>query len=148
MAAEVIRLEYLFRPTTVSSLLEDSDEEVEQLPFRYYAMHDIESVWWLGVWMMFFFKPKGYPEPEDDSLRRQSEAKRVFPGDLSPDRRFVYLYRPGEFKNSTYMWTSKKFSYTIKAFDVLRANLLNLYEEIKKNFPRRPLKAISKSRPT
>ena len=44
MAAEVIRLEYLFRPTTVSSLLEDSDEEVEQLPFRYYAMHDIESV--------------------------------------------------------------------------------------------------------
>jgi hypothetical protein len=35
-------------------------EEVFQAPeepqFRYNAVHDVESAWWVGVWMMFFFK--------------------------------------------------------------------------------------------
>ena len=86
--------------------------------------------------MMFFYKPKGHPEPKDKSLKRQSEAKRYFLAiSAIPIGGLHTFYRPAQFRNSAYLWISKNFSCAIDAFYQVRAKLLGLYEEIDATFP-------------
>ena len=134
MPAEVISLTYLFCPPEPISL-DEADEPATELPFRYNAIHDVESIWWLGVWMMFFKKPKGYSEENNASLHRQLETGRVFPGDyIHYDARLLYVKDPVMFRNATRVWMSKKFAYAVKVFDVVRAMLSELYQEVEGTF--------------
>ena len=116
MPAEVMSLEFLFDLAEDPGPAEDppthefevNEEATEiKLPFRYNAIHDIESVWWVGVWMMFFHKPGGYNEPRENSLDRQLETSLVFPGTLVSDRRLSYVRNRGVFREYTIKWISK-----------------------------------------
>jgi hypothetical protein len=137
MPAEVMSLEFRFRPAKEEPPTYEFEEPtmVEELPFRYNAIHDIESVWWVGVWMMFLHKPDGYNEPEDKSRVRQSETSLVFPGTLTSDRRLSYIKDTAVFRSYTAKWISKEFLPAVGAFDVVRAVLRNLYQEIEETFP-------------
>ena len=139
MPAEVMSLEFLFRPAEDPSIDEGEVAEQatkdEELPFRYNAIHDIESVWWLGVWVVFFKKPEGYDEPRAKSLKRQAETGLIFPDDLVHYRRLSYIRDPMVFRRYTERWISEEFSFAIRASDVVRAMLANLYREIEEMLP-------------
>jgi hypothetical protein len=109
--------------------------KVERLPFHYNAIHDIESAWWVGVWMLFFYKPKGHIESEEKSHNRKLEADLVFPGTLNHSRRLLYLERPMEFFEFTTGWISEKFLPAVGGFDFVRVLLLKHYRHIEENFP-------------
>jgi hypothetical protein len=140
MPAEVMSLRFLYRPVKKLPAIykyksNKPATKVEVLPFRYNAIHDIESVWWVGVWMMFLHKPGGYNEPEDKSLDRQRETSLVFPGTLTSDRRLLYVKDAPSFREFTENWISEEFLPAVEAFDIVRAMLRDFYQEIEETFP-------------
>ena len=84
---------------------------------------------------MFFYKPKDYLEPKANSLKRQNETVEVFPGThLYSDRRFLYIFR-NVFVRAAKRWISEELSHAVIALDIVRTELLKLYQEIEATFP-------------
>jgi len=105
MAVEVMELEFFFCPP-----LDEGIWAPEQLPFHYNAMHDIESAWWIGLWMLFFRKPKGHSESSEITSERRCETDRVFSGYLRGDGKLLYLKQPGYFFKNTCLRKSTTIS--------------------------------------
>jgi hypothetical protein len=131
MAVETIALEFQFQFIDERP----SWDDIQNLTFRYNALHDIESAWWLGVWMMYFFRPEGHEESSDTSKRRQNETIDVFPGTLSYYRRLLYLERPKYFLFHTLVWIAAESNRAIEILDGVRIWLLKLYQDLEKTFP-------------
>ncbi|EED79482.1 predicted protein [Postia placenta Mad-698-R] len=89
MAAETMDREYLFLPVQLEerSTMEQctafillnqrlNKTAAESTPnvgtFHHNYLHDIESMWWCGVWLLFFNCPKGYDEAQNDVEKRQA----------------------------------------------------------------------------
>src|ERR1700735_311445 len=107
MAAEVIAQEFLFLQASPDISFYEAKtrkEQIRLLPFHFNAIHDIELVWWLGVWMMNFFKPEGHVESKESSSIRQTETEKIFPGTLVYDRRLRYIEKLEEFRKQTGKW--------------------------------------------
>ena len=71
MAAEAIAFKYLFSlkmPTTPKS------------DFTHFALHDIESLWWTGIWMIVFHLPPDHVETSDQKNARRQKTAKLFPG--------------------------------------------------------------------
>jgi hypothetical protein len=129
MPVEAIALEFLFlneRPLF---------GDIEPLPFRYNALHDIESAWWLGVWMLYFFKPEGHEESSERSKRRQDETIDVFPGTLTSDGRLLFLDRSNQFYNSTGAWIAAESERAVEILNGVRTLLRKLYVDLENTFP-------------
>ena len=140
MPAEAMSLEFLFRPTENPPTYKYATAnkritKIKKLPFRYNAIHDIESVWWVGVWMIFFHKPGGYNEPEEESLDLQRETNRVFSGTLFSDGRLSYVKDTEVFLRYTEGWILDEFLPAVGTFDAVRTMLLEVYQEIEETFP-------------
>jgi hypothetical protein len=146
MPAEVLAMEFLFCPVV------EQDEDwcptfdtydtfiqttvLKPLPFCYNAIHDIESAWWVGVWMMVFYKPKGHSETKQASLKRQYTANAFFPGTLTAyESRLHYFRYPNSFLTATTEWISEKFFPAVMIFDYVCALLLRDYKKIEETFP-------------
>jgi hypothetical protein len=128
MPVETIALEFLF-------LNERPSFGRIETPFRYNALHDIESTWWLGVWMMYFFKPEGHEESSQISKLRQEETIDVFPGTLTYSKRLLFLDRSNHFFNSTGAWIAAESERAVEILNEVRTLLRTLYVDLEETFP-------------
>jgi hypothetical protein len=143
MAAEVMQMEFTFRPVKEWNRTLDIDKSYERikeellidLPFCYNAIHDIESAWWVGVWMLFFHMPKGYIESNQISRERQRQTDRLFSGTFTFGHRLHVLESEGTFVKSTVGWASKEWSPAVGVFDRVRRLLLKIYRNLEETFP-------------
>jgi hypothetical protein len=138
MAAEAIALRYLFYYEMPAAFLTDPTitfSQANQLPFRHNALHDIESAWWVGVWMLFVYKPRGHNESNDQSQLRRTRKLYIFPGTLDHGPRSFCLTWLGEFMNSTRDWIADDLLTAAKAFEQVRILLVDYYRDLEKTFP-------------
>ena len=137
MAIEVMQMEFAFRPlpewTPILDITEDYEDE--NLPFCYNAIHDIESAWWVGFWMLFFNIPKGYAESSKISNQRQFKTDWVFPDTSNCGDRFLILDRPHIFARTTKGWISDECLPAVRVFDHVRFLLLTIYRNLEETFP-------------
>lgn len=103
--------------------------------FRYHALHDIESAWWLGVWMLHFYKPARHEESREISLLRQHETFLLFPGTLIYDRRQINLENKYRFINTTAAWIAAEFNSAVERLNDIRILLLQHYLDLEQTFP-------------
>ena len=126
-------MKFIFRPQPewIPTFFDiDEDEEIiEYLPFCYNAIHDIESTWWVGIWMLFFYMPKGYTESSQISSKRQHETNWSFP------RRWEMLQRPHAFTQSTVEWISEECLPAVRVFDHVLLWLKKFYHHLERTFP-------------
>ena len=57
-------------------------QKVDKRPsFRYNILHELESVWWLVTWMLFFHYPHPihYPDPHGTGYRQTRVVVQLFP---------------------------------------------------------------------
>ncbi|KAF8261636.1 hypothetical protein EI94DRAFT_1809947 [Lactarius quietus] len=107
----------------------------EEVPFRYNAIHDIESAWWVGLWTLFFRKPKGYSESSEMKRIRHRETTWVFPGTLEYLGRHRYIDNAGMLPESVQPWISNKCSSAVWVFDYVWSLLQEIYLNLEKTFP-------------
>ena len=136
MAAEVMRTKFLFRPVPPFDFdINKKRKVVEVLPFCYNAIHDIESAWWVGVWMLFFYMPKGYNESSQISSERRHETDMIFPGTFNSACRLEILRCPDLFEQSFGEWISEECFPAVNVFEYVRLWLLKFYRDLEKTFP-------------
>jgi hypothetical protein len=139
MAAEVMQMEFVFRPIPEWIPTFDIDKALAQIikdvPFCYNAIHDIESAWWVGVWMLFFHMPKGHTESSKISSERQRRTDQVFPGTLNFDGRLQILECPPIFVRTTVGWISRECLPAVGVFDNMRRRILKIYGDLEETFP-------------
>ena len=99
MAQEVILWEYLMFDQKWCSLSLTEDHEEPELPFLYNTTHDIKSVWWIGVWILLFFKPSNQSKMIKNSDKCQTEVGQLFPGTSNNQERLAYFYQ-GRFRGA------------------------------------------------
>ena len=75
MAAEVIAQEYGYLPET--------DQEP---PFRHNALHDMDSLRWCAIWILFFLCPANILEGIKARKDRVTETNCIFPGTMKEIR--------------------------------------------------------------
>lgn len=135
MAVELLAFEFLFLPKAED---EASNKLVLDLgpPYKYYALHDIESAWWIGAWMLFFNHPKGYieSESEDQRFKRQASTEKVFPGALVHEGRRDFLSDARTFQRRI-EWMSALLRTAAGMLLTFGLKLKRLYETIEQSFP-------------
>lgn len=77
MASEVLAREYFYAPQELDDapLWRGIEEH-----FTHFALHDIESVCWTGLWMVFFRHMPDHVEDDARKKKRQEMTVSVFPG--------------------------------------------------------------------
>ena len=88
MAFEVENQGYLYLP----------DGSKNKPGFFYHnSLHELESVWWLATWFLFFHHPS---EQEPENLKEQRDAlDALFPRRLTDFHRFQFFFEDGKFQN-------------------------------------------------
>ncbi|KAI5114981.1 hypothetical protein M0805_008804, partial [Coniferiporia weirii] len=98
--------------------LTDWDARYEDAPtFFYNELHDLESMWWIPVWMLFFHDDQA--QPMTDELRRASRhfhVRRFFPGDLNISGRQKLLVNEKSFAEAI-KCLPESFSFVIEALN-------------------------------
>ena len=121
MAAEVLHHKYQFTEDPFD--LEDwfslylEGEEDPPIPFEHNIAHDIESLFWLAIFILFFNKDvNAPPETEDIANSRKNGSECVFPGNMSDTKgnRTSLISNPKELgRNAT--WLSESFKRPLGA---------------------------------
>ena len=124
MPVEIIAQQFLFLPYYGP-----------ETKFRYNALHDIESAWWLGIWMMFFFMPDGHEESSQSSYNRQDQTLALFPGTLSFHSRCLILEKDFEFIRSIRPWIAEVSVPAVQILENVRILVLQLYKDLEMTFP-------------
>lgn len=136
MAIEVMPMRFFFHPQPDwIPTLDEQREVVEKFPFSYNAIHDIESAWWVGIWMLFFHVPKGHTESSQISRKRKDETDWLFPGTFNFARRLEMFQYRHTFSLSTEEWIPEEFLPASRVFDHVRLWILNFYRNLEKTFP-------------
>ncbi|KAI5115745.1 hypothetical protein M0805_002823 [Coniferiporia weirii] len=145
MAVEVTRRKYAFdRPKKDTSFsevirkramrkggsLDRVNAEVPSPPnFRFNRFHDMESLWWIPVWILFFHDNKSQSETDDfRRVERKCQARELFPGNLETSSRHFCLLREANFLDATNC-LSPPFEVIIAALEGIKSNLRIAYEE-------------------
>ena len=133
-------MKFIFRPQPQPEWTSffDIDEELEVfefLPFCYNAIHDIESAWWVGIWMLFSHIPKGHTESSEISNIHQRATNWLFPGVFNFDGRFEMLQCRHVFSQSTVEWISKEFLPAFRVLDHVRLWVMKFYHDLERTFP-------------
>lgn len=95
MAAEVESETYSFLPPSDLS----SDTAIEFPVFRYNFLHDLESLWWVALWMIFNHRDDRDDAAHSNAERQAGCARMLFPritlpyGRLSVLQNNATLYR-------------------------------------------------------
>ncbi|KAJ3844024.1 hypothetical protein F5878DRAFT_193879 [Lentinula raphanica] len=102
--------------------------------FYHNPLHDLESVWWIIIYLFFFNDDEG--SHSDDSDARQCQMERLFNGELENLARFMFLKEPdGLDKARRYL--SDSFESAFDLLDKLRKILKSAYRKFEstKTFP-------------
>lgn len=117
----------------LSSLVKKQDSpSVTFPPFFHNDLHDLESLWWISVWELFFFRDKSEPESDERALERQLVTEELFPRTMDVIVRLPFVKAERRFLDKT-AWFPGSFGGLKDALNRLRRNMLmhyNGYEEI------------------
>ena len=105
------------------------------IAFRYHALHDIESAWWLGIWMLHFFKPARHEESSESLHLRRVETIRRFPGTLTHHGRLTLIAFDHELINTTLRWIAEELEPAVQILNNIRLLLLQIYRDLERTFP-------------
>ncbi|KAI6016911.1 hypothetical protein BKA83DRAFT_4329497 [Pisolithus microcarpus] len=101
MACEVKAQKYLFGPFRVEALDEDRN-----LPFKFNPLHDMESLWWIATWTLFYHVDQEGGRPSSQQVANFYE---LFPGRLDSASRtnafltaLKYKVLPASFQHAGY----------------------------------------------
>ena len=126
MAAEALRRIYIFS--------EDAPdiEEGGTPPFAYNDLHDLESLWWIATWKVFFSHI--IAEAEVGGIPHQEAASELFGSGSRPDFRMLFLKIKGFFWRRL-TWISPKHSHFRTCLRDLRWLLVRGYNSFEAEFP-------------
>ncbi|KAF9069420.1 hypothetical protein BDP27DRAFT_1265073, partial [Rhodocollybia butyracea] len=122
MAAEALAHAYLFTEGSTT----------KGTPFAYNPLHDLESVWWLIVYMLFFNDDVASPSLQPQE--RQTSMNRLFHGRLHDNQRFAFLKTP-ELLRAAKAHLSPTFGPAFTIIESLSKTLTAAYEASEKTFP-------------
>ncbi|EGN91666.1 hypothetical protein SERLA73DRAFT_80231 [Serpula lacrymans var. lacrymans S7.3] len=83
MAVEVDAKSYLFITQGYS------EKPLRPPPFRMNGLHDIESVWWILIWVLFYYTDQNHPTV--DSVNQWNTLQAIFPGVLGRTSRHNFF---------------------------------------------------------
>ncbi|KIK22815.1 hypothetical protein PISMIDRAFT_651298, partial [Pisolithus microcarpus 441] len=72
MASEVEAQQYLFQPRGGKPR-----REGRKCPFRFNPLHDMESLWWIATWTLYYHVDQGGSRPSSEQITQFHE---LFPG--------------------------------------------------------------------
>jgi hypothetical protein len=102
MSAEIESLKYHYRPLLPQEVSDDPRARVKPTlppPFRYNPLHDVESIWWVGVWFLFCHRDKTTTSTADlaDAQTQLEHVQELFPRVLNSSDRFSKFQSQGAF---------------------------------------------------
>ena len=149
MSIEVAAQKFLFFPSDPGPSSTELDEETEQdkgaaqteVPFSHNHLHDLESLWWVAVWVVFYnYFSEGRPPPDHPSftLGHAKEhlklAETLFPPALDNATRRDGFQTPKTFQNTCDgLPRNKKPIYD--RLNLIRRLLLKHYRIIEAGYP-------------
>ncbi|KAJ4481873.1 hypothetical protein J3R30DRAFT_3236691, partial [Lentinula aciculospora] len=129
MAAETLCQRYLFQDQDLKEHMGSCDTSV---PFFYNPLHDLESVWWIIIYVTFF---------NDDSTslsvaptKRQTAMESLFHGSLDFTERLLFLKDPEGLREARH-YLSSTFDKALDLLDEFRRNLKTAYLDSEKPYP-------------
>ena len=143
MSIEAAAQMFLFAPRAKSSFDEESYSAWEQerglaqteIPFFHNHLHDLESLWWVAVWMVFH-NHISEAEPSftlPDVKHRLDQARKLFPPAFNYDTRLLGFQTQAFLKACAGLPDDKTAIY--KSLDHLRQVLIDDYESIEARYP-------------
>ncbi|KAL5485717.1 hypothetical protein ACEPAI_6758 [Sanghuangporus weigelae] len=161
MAIEVMRQEYLYQPQQDSSQIRkgNTDERfrderlqeylkamrnVPKLPFVQNEGHDVESSWWIAIYILFFNADETLSKEEIKNCRhsRQVWTQRIFPGALNIAAR-EHFFRLKAHAVDGVAWLPSSYELAVASLLILRDVLNACYVAFEKDFPNLNIEAFS-----
>ncbi|KAF9069414.1 hypothetical protein BDP27DRAFT_726280 [Rhodocollybia butyracea] len=118
---------------TRSNIIHRLDSASKDAPtFAYNPLHDLESVWWLIVYVLFFNDDVNSPssKPED----RQNNMSRLFHGRMNDIQRFSFLKTNNQLRAAK-SYLSSTFGPALTILEDLSSILTTAYEASEQNYP-------------
>jgi hypothetical protein len=145
MSIEVAAQKFLFFPPDPEPSLEQIVSATEQdvgtaltdVPFSHNHLHDLESLWWVAVWMLFY---NHFSDGTPPSFKRQEAADQVklaqilFPLVLGNTSRRDGFQISTSFMNTCNLLQHNK-KYVPCSLNILRLILVCRYRDIERGFP-------------
>ena len=97
----------------------------------YNYVHDLESVWWIAVWVLFNFEKKHAGSDEVDSRaaeQRKLYERKLFSGIVCNVDRFDFLLEPDNYKEAT-KWLPKYLKSFITNLDSMANAITKVYRK-------------------
>jgi hypothetical protein len=129
MLVEIESLSYHHLPRLSQTLdISDLELEVAVLPFRYNPLHDVESIWWIGVWLLFCHRDTATMVEASlkDAQAQLLHVQKPFPRVLkSFDRVEKFQSRNGFFSGISFL--PESFRRPAKQLELGRRELLQCF---------------------
>ncbi|KAJ3833951.1 hypothetical protein F5878DRAFT_631676 [Lentinula raphanica] len=151
MAAETMCDKYIYTPrnlteedppTTLTDALNPAGEDAAPVPmagpkppFSYNPLHDLESIWWIIVYVLFFNDDKSFRSPEPEI--RQEQMEKLFHGRLDSYERQQFLEDVGEGDIANLKkWISPTLLPALNLLFPLASKLITAYTSSEKTYPK------------
>ena len=125
----------------LSAIDSDDDEEPVKVrnygpPFFHNDLHDLESLWWVGIWVLFFNIDISDLDTriDDRDIQWRAAVSGLFPGTEDTSDRREFLEKMAIFERRT-AWMSSRLRKVKKSFKYLGGWLLLKYLELEAHFP-------------
>ena len=125
MPIEVESLEYRFLP-----LIQSMEDDSEDMPFYYNPLHDMESIWWIGSWILFCHRDKSIQSDADLQAAQHQiqDVQLLFPRTLKSFDRFDKFSKKKKFQDGFHS-LPKSFLTHAKQLEKVRVTLIRRYAE-------------------
>jgi hypothetical protein len=147
MSIEVAARNFLFFPSDpglslteldgfVSAMEQDGGTAQSNVPFSHNHLHDLESLWWVAVWVVFHnhFSDGAPSFTLQDAEAQCKLARTLFPLVLESSARRQSFQTPGSFKHTCDALSRNKKAICVR-LDGLRRLLINHYSAVEAGYP-------------
>jgi hypothetical protein len=123
MPIEVESLEYRFLP-----LIQSMEDDSEDMPFHYNPLHDMESIWWIGSWILFCHRDKSIQSDADlqAAQRQMQDVQLLFPRTLKSFSRFDKFSKKKKFQDGFHSLPISFLTHA-KQLEKVRVALIRCY---------------------
>ncbi|KAJ3763536.1 hypothetical protein EV360DRAFT_33428 [Lentinula raphanica] len=129
MAAETLANGYLF--TAIDTETPVVPDEKSLPSFSHNPLHDLESIWWILVYVLFFNDDAC--KPSQDPETRQEKMNELFHGKLETAGRFLFLTQPAYLEKAK-GYLSPSFAPAIEALKESALLLSAAYQKSEKQY--------------
>ncbi|KAL5525403.1 hypothetical protein ACEPAF_9273 [Sanghuangporus sanghuang] len=141
---------HLTEPDITTDLPFGIEKLTNVLPFFHNGLHNLESLWWVAVWLLFFNRDgsvendqnsdeDGEEDEEDENDQddlRESLIQKLFPCGIITEERGRFLQYTTDYLKSI-QWMAGKFSLVAFKLNHLRAALISKYIDFEATFPKK-----------